>query len=41
MMTNEIAKHIVDTSIREWIIPEFSTTTDKDRVCGDEILFQL
>lgn len=34
MMTNEIAKHIVDPSIREWIIPEFSTTTDKDRVCG-------
>ena len=34
MMSKEIAKHLVDPSIREWIIPEFSTTTEKDRVCG-------
>jgi len=33
-MSNEIAANIVDPSIREWAVPNFSTTTVKDRMAG-------
>ncbi|KAF0983235.1 hypothetical protein FDP41_010300 [Naegleria fowleri] len=37
-MAFEIAKNIKDPSVREWIIPDFSTTTPTDRMCGAVML---
>ncbi|KAF9197047.1 hypothetical protein BGZ49_002636 [Haplosporangium sp. Z 27] len=31
-MTKEMDRHIIDPSLREWILPGFTTTTDKDRI---------
>ncbi|KAH7106169.1 hypothetical protein BKA62DRAFT_352585 [Auriculariales sp. MPI-PUGE-AT-0066] len=33
-LTDELAKLVVDTSLRGWIIPNFTTTTDNDRIVG-------
>jgi hypothetical protein len=33
-MTKEIAANIRDPSVREWVMPNFSTTTDVDKVVG-------
>jgi hypothetical protein len=32
LMTEEISKNIKDPSLRDWIVPSFSTTTDTDKV---------
>ncbi|KAG5761607.1 hypothetical protein H9Q72_010295 [Fusarium xylarioides] len=37
-MTIEIAKNIKDPSLREWVLPSFSTTTDSDRIVGSVLL---
>ena len=34
----EIRKHITDTTVYRWIVPDFSTTTDNDRVVGAAVL---
>ncbi|KAI4259866.1 MAG: hypothetical protein L6R42_004339 [Xanthoria sp. 1 TBL-2021] len=31
-MTKEMDKHIVDPDLRQWILPDFSTTTHTDTV---------
>lgn len=33
-MSDEIAKHIKDPSVRDWAVPNFSTTTKKEQVVG-------
>eukprot|EP00403_Amphidinium_massartii_P028777 CAMPEP_0178399166 /NCGR_PEP_ID=MMETSP0689_2-20121128/15143_1 /TAXON_ID=160604 /ORGANISM="Amphidinium massartii, Strain CS-259" /LENGTH=397 /DNA_ID=CAMNT_0020019941 /DNA_START=32 /DNA_END=1225 /DNA_ORIENTATION=+ len=33
-MVDEIAKNIKDPSLREWVLPGFSTTTTTDQVCS-------
>ena len=33
-MTGLMQKHIVDPALREWILPDFSTTTDLDTIVG-------
>ncbi|KAF5632741.1 hypothetical protein F52700_6278 [Fusarium sp. NRRL 52700] len=37
-MTLEIAKNINDPSLREWVLPAFSTTTENDRIVGSVLL---
>jgi len=37
-MANKISENIKDTNIRDWIIPNFSTTTSTDRVVGSIVL---
>jgi len=37
-MTLEIAKNIKDPSVREWIMPDFTTTTPKERMVGAVML---
>ncbi|EXM34275.1 Protein of unknown function DUF4419 [Fusarium oxysporum f. sp. vasinfectum] len=37
-MTLEIANNIKDPSLREWVLPSFSTTTDNDRIVGSVLL---
>lgn len=37
-MSQKIAENIKDSSVREWIIPNFSTTTNTDRVVGAMVL---
>ncbi|KAG2374796.1 hypothetical protein C9374_010540 [Naegleria lovaniensis] len=37
-MTFEIAKNIKDPSVREWIMPDFTTTKDVDRMVGAVVL---
>ncbi len=37
-MAEQIAKNIKDPSIRDWIVPNFSTTTEMDRVVGSIVL---
>ncbi|KAI1010386.1 hypothetical protein LB503_004995 [Fusarium chuoi] len=37
-MTIEIAKNINDPSLREWVLPSFSTTTENDRIVGSVLL---
>lgn len=37
-MSDEIAKHIRDPSIREWVLPSFTTTTPSDVVVGSVTL---
>jgi len=34
----ELGKHVTDIGLRQWIIPDFSTTTDTDRIVGSVIL---
>ncbi|KAH9156674.1 hypothetical protein AeRB84_001409, partial [Aphanomyces euteiches] len=31
-------EHLVDPSMREWILPSFSTTTDHDRIVGSVVM---
>ncbi|KAG5179160.1 hypothetical protein JKP88DRAFT_270402 [Tribonema minus] len=38
LMSGEIAKNIKDPSIREWVLPGFTTTTDHDKVVGSVVL---
>jgi len=38
MMEEEIAKNIKDPSVRSWVVPNFSTTTQTDRVVGAVVL---
>ncbi|KAG5179161.1 hypothetical protein JKP88DRAFT_327349, partial [Tribonema minus] len=38
LMSGEIAKNIKDPSIREWVLPGFTTTTDHDKVIGSVVL---
>ncbi|KAH7106150.1 hypothetical protein BKA62DRAFT_766588 [Auriculariales sp. MPI-PUGE-AT-0066] len=35
---DQLAKHVTDTKLRSWIVPNFSTTTETDRVVGCAIL---
>lgn len=37
-MTDEIAAHLRDQSVREWVLPSFSTTTHTDRVVCSVVL---
>lgn len=37
-MTIEISKNIKDPNVREWVIPNFTTTTDTDRMVGAVVL---
>jgi hypothetical protein len=37
-MSQQIAENIKDPKVREWIIPNFSTTTNTDRVVGAMVL---
>ncbi|EFC36665.1 predicted protein [Naegleria gruberi] len=37
-MTSEIAKNIKDPSVREWVMPDFTTTTQSDRMVGAVVL---
>lgn len=37
-MNEKIEENIKDPSIREWIVPNFTTTTDMDRMCGGIVL---
>ncbi|KZW02476.1 hypothetical protein EXIGLDRAFT_734597 [Exidia glandulosa HHB12029] len=37
-MTQRLAENVVDTSLRSWILPNFSTTTDNDRVVGSVLM---
>ncbi|KAN0019407.1 hypothetical protein ACTFIU_002615 [Dictyostelium citrinum] len=37
-MVNEICKNIKDPSIRDWIIPSFSTTTQSDKIIFSSVL---
>ena len=34
----ELSKHVIDIGLREWIVPDFSTTTETDRIVGCIIL---
>ncbi|KAH7106192.1 hypothetical protein BKA62DRAFT_668879 [Auriculariales sp. MPI-PUGE-AT-0066] len=34
----ELAKRVTDTTLRGWLVPDFSTTTDNDRVVGSAVL---
>lgn len=38
LMTEQIGKNIKDPSIKDWIIPDFSTTTPTDKVVGAVVL---
>lgn len=38
LMTNAIAKNIKDSSVRDWAMPDFSTTTFKEKVVGAAVL---
>lgn len=38
LMEEQIAKNIKDPSVREWVVPNFSTTTPVDRVVGSVLL---
>jgi Domain of unknown function (DUF4419) len=38
LMTEQISSNIRDPSIKDWIIPDFSTTTPTDRVVGAVVL---
>jgi hypothetical protein len=33
-MTNQIAKNIKDPTVREWVMPDFSTTTNNEKLVG-------
>ncbi|EFC48242.1 predicted protein [Naegleria gruberi] len=37
-MTNQIAQNIKDPSVREWVMPDFTTTTENDRMVGAVVL---
>jgi hypothetical protein len=37
-MTVQIAKNIKDPSVREWVLPDFTTTTDTERMVGAVLL---
>jgi hypothetical protein len=37
-MTEQIAKNIKDPTVREWVIPEFSTTTPNEKLVGAIVL---
>jgi len=34
----ELSKHVTDVGLRQWTVPEFSTTTETDRIVGSVIL---
>ncbi|KAH7106138.1 hypothetical protein BKA62DRAFT_688984 [Auriculariales sp. MPI-PUGE-AT-0066] len=34
VFTTELSKRVTDTKLRSWIIPDFSTTTETDRIVG-------
>jgi len=34
IFADEMAKHVTDTKLRGWIVPDFSTTTPSDRIVG-------
>jgi len=34
----ELSKHVTDVGLRQWIVPDFSTTTETDRIVGSVIL---
>ena len=38
VFAKELSKHVTDVGLRQWIVPEFSTTTDTDRIVGSIIL---
>ena len=38
VFAKELSKHVTDIGLRQWIVPEFSTTTDTDRIVGSIIL---
>ena len=40
-MAEEIAKNIKDPTLRTWVDPEFSTTTETDRVCSAASLMSI
>ena len=40
-MAEEIAKNIKDPTLRTWVDPEFSTTTETDRVCAAASLMSI
>lgn len=37
-ITDEIVKNVKDPSIREWVMPNFSTTTEKEKLVGAAVL---
>ncbi|KAF4453139.1 hypothetical protein F53441_4136 [Fusarium austroafricanum] len=37
-MSDKIAEHIKDPSLRDWVLPSFTTTTASDRVVGSVLL---
>ena len=40
-MAEEIAKNIKDPTLRTWVDPEFSSTTETDRVCSAASLMSI
>jgi hypothetical protein len=38
LITDEIVKNVKDPSIREWVMPDFSTTSEKDKLAGAAVL---
>jgi hypothetical protein len=38
LIVDEIEKNIKDPSVRDWVMPDFSTTTNKERIVGAAIL---
>lgn len=38
MMSEQIGQNIKDPSVKDWVIPRFTTTTDNDVVCGSIVL---
>ncbi|CAK4093138.1 unnamed protein product [Aphanomyces euteiches] len=37
-MIGKMEEHLVDPSMKEWILPAFSTTTDHDRIAGSVVM---
>ncbi|KAG9398844.1 hypothetical protein AC1031_014162 [Aphanomyces cochlioides] len=37
-MIDKMEEHLVDPSMKEWILPAFSTTTDHDRIAGSVVM---
>ncbi|KAH7106190.1 hypothetical protein BKA62DRAFT_741274 [Auriculariales sp. MPI-PUGE-AT-0066] len=38
IFADELAKRVTDQKLRGWLVPDFSTTTDNDRVVGSAVL---
>ncbi len=37
-LTEEIAKHLIDKTVKEWIIPDFTTSTKNDKVVASVVM---